>query len=797
MSGVESGPAGDAGAETDADGREAPTERREDPALLRGEAAFTDDLVPDRAAHLALVRSPHGHAVVEGVDATDAEALDDVLAVHTFEDLDVPGLLPIADERLDVDVPAHPVLARDRVRYDGQPVAAVLAETAYAARDGARAVDVACDPLPATVDPREAREADVTIFEGAPDNVALDAEMGDADATDAAFADADHVVDVDLENNRLLSSALEPRAAVAEPGSDEHAVRVTLTSQSAHGHRRKLAHTLGMDEGAIHVRAPSVGGGFGHKGHHHPGEALAAWAAMREDRPVAWSATRSANYREGAHGRDHRTTAELAVDDDGTLRALRAETDAAVGGYCLGGGGVMAAFYGRLLAGQYDLDAVHCRTRCVFTTTAPVHSYRGAGRPEAIYVVERLVDAAARDLGFDPVELRRRNLVEEFPHETAVGAEYDSGNYARAMDRALDHVDGRPATTGDAPTADDAPAADRDAPTADDAPAADRDAVTDDDGLLRGVGVASYVESTGGGFESGVVRVDRDGGVTVLAGTHSHGQGHGTTYASVVADEMGIDPDRIDVVEGDTARIPTGTGTFGSRSAIVGGNAVAESAREVAAKARRVAAGELDADPADVTLVDGEYRAGGDAVAFEAVARAAYGRQPDGMEPGLEATTFYEADGTAYTFGTHACAVAVDPATGDVDVERYVAVDDPGHVLNPTIVDGQIHGGVAQGLGQALSERATYADDGTLLTDRMTEYALPRAGDLPAIETDRTETPSPHNDLGVKGVGEAGTIAAPPTVVNAVVDALAPLGVAHLDMPLTPERVRAALADSR
>jgi len=752
-----------------------PVPRREDRALLTGAAAYTDDLRAPGAAHLAFVRSEASHAHLDDVDVGAATAIDGVLGAFTWADVaasGTPGVLPVASARLDCDVPGHPVLARDRVRYQGQPVAAVVAADRYTARDAVAAVEVTVDPLDAVVDPVAATaDGAPTVFADAPDNVAVTTELGDREATARAFADADRVVELDLANNRLVPSALEPRAALASWDDADEQLTVRMTSQSPHGHRRKLATTLGLPERRIRVVAPRVGGGFGHKGHHHPGEAMAAWAARQLDRPVKWTATRSGNSLAGAHGRDHRTTAALAVDDDGTIRGLRAETHAAVGGYGLGGGPVMPGWYGRLLAGQYDVEAIHCETHSVFTNTAPVHSYRGAGRPEAIYVTERLVDAAARELEVDPAALRRRNQVSEFPHETPVGATYDSGDYGRALDEALGAVDWeRLRATG-----------------------------RDDAGRYVGVGLACYVESTGGGHESGVVRVHPDGGVTIYAGTHSHGQGHGTTYAQIVADELGVDDDEISVVEGDTERIPTGTGTFGSRSTIAGGNAVAESARAVGEKAREIAAHRLEADPADVEEAGGSFHVTGTdrSVPFADVAAAAYGRGlPAGLEPGLEATTFYEAEGTAYTFGTHVAVVAVDPDTGAVDVERYVAVDDCGPRVNPAIVEGQVHGGVAQGIGQARSEAALYDDDGTLLTDELLRYALPRAADLPDVETRATETPSPHNDLGVKGIGEAGTIAAPPAVVNAVVDALAPLDVEHVDMPLTAERVWRAIEDA-
>ncbi|MDS0299316.1 xanthine dehydrogenase family protein molybdopterin-binding subunit [Halogeometricum sp. S1BR25-6] len=757
-------------------------DRREDAELLTGRATYTDDISAD-AAHLAFVRSAVGHGRVESIDASEAEEMAGVLGVYTWDDVDAspsPGVLPIRTESLDCEVPGHPVLARDRVRYEGQPIAAVVAEDRYVARDAVEAVHVEYGTRPAVVDPAEATEDGApTLYEGVPDNVALDAELGDETTTEEAFAAADRVVELDLVNNRLVASALEPRAALARYDADRDYFTVELTSQSPHGHRRKLSETLGLDEEQVRVVVPRVGGGFGHKGHHHPGEAMAAWCARELDRSVKWTATRSENYREGAHARDHRTTAAIAVDDDGTVRGLRVDTRAAVGGYGLGGGASMPGWYGRLLSSQYRIPAIYCRTRAVFTNTAPVHSYRGAGRPEAIYVTERLMDAAADELGIDPVELRRRNLIEpdEFPYETAVGASYDSGDYETALDEALDAIG-----YGEA---------------------RERAGEPGDDGRYRGVGVACFTESTGGGFERGVVRVRRDGSVAVYAGTHSHGQGHETTYAQLVADELGVPYDDVEVAEGDTDDTADGTGTFGSRSTITGGSAVVESARDVLRAARGVATDLLGVDAADVVSEGGAFRVVGrpeHSVSFADVACAAAeaeNESGDESDAGIafEASTRYEPDGTAYAFGTHTALVAVDAETGAVEIERYVAVDDCGERVNPTIVEGQVHGGVAQGIGQARSEGAVYGDDGRLLTDSMLSYALPRASSLPDIETRATVTPSPRNPLGVKGIGEAGTIAAPPTVVSAVADALSSFGIAHVDMPLTEENVLAAIRE--
>ncbi|WP_049902569.1 xanthine dehydrogenase family protein molybdopterin-binding subunit [Halococcus agarilyticus] len=753
--------------------------RREDAALLTGDAVFTADLNPSQCASLAFVRSRYGHARIDHIEAAEAATRDGVLGVFTWDDIaasDAPGVLSVETARPGVDVPGHPMLARDRVRYQGQPVAAVVAETPAIASDAAAAVEIVDERLETTVDPIEATtDGAPTLFEGAPDNVAAARELGDAERTDRAFADAATTIEIDLENNRLVPNAMEPRAALARYDPAERRLRVEMTSQTPHGHRSDLATTLGLPEERIRVISPHVGGGFGHKGHHHPGEAMAAWAARELERPIAWTATRTENYAAGAHGRDHRTHAELALDTDGSVRGLRADTYANVGGYGLGSAPILPTGYGRLLSSQYRIPAIHCRVRSVFTNTAPVHSYRGAGRPEAIYVTERLMDVAARELGLDPVELRRRNLLpsDAFPYETPVGAVYDSGDYGRAFDKALAAVDYDDHRGGEANRR--------------------------EDGRYVGVGISCYVESTGSGFESGVVRLDPDGGVTVSAGTHSHGQGHRTTYAQIVADELGVAADDIEVIEGDTDRIPEGTGTFGSRSTIVGGNAVAESARSVATTARRIAADRLEVAADDLVIADGNVRVSGAPsrnVPLAEIVATAHEDGADQSDVGLEETTVYDLERTAYTFGTHAAVVAVDPSTGEIEVERYVAVDDCGPRINPRIVEGQIHGGVAQGIGQALYERTTYDENGNLLTGSLQDYAVPQALDLPEIETDLTVTPSPTNRLGVKGIGEAGTIAAPPAVVNAAVDALSPVGIRHLDMPLTAESVWRAIEEN-
>lgn len=759
------------------------TIRREDRALLTGRATFTDDISAPQTAHLAFVRSQYGHADIAAIDTSGADAVDGVLGTFTWSELaesDPPCIIAASTDHLEADVPGHPVLARDRVRYQGQPIAAVVAEDRYTARSAARTVEVDYKRREAVTDPVQATADQApTLFREAQDNVAVVGTVGDEAEAETAVAEADQEVELSLHNNRLIANAVEPRAALAEWDPADGRLTVTMTSQSPHGHRGNLADTLDVPEQRIRVIAPSVGGGFGHKGHHHPGEAMAAWSAMHLDRPVRWTATRTGNYAAGAHGRDHRTEATLGIDDDGTFRGLVVRTHANVGGYALGSGPLLAAWYGRLLANQYEFDGIHCRSTAVFTNTAPVHSYRGAGRPEAVYVTERLVSRAARQLDMDPAVLRRQNLIDPdaFPFDTPTGATYDSGDYEAALDLALEEVgyDSRSPKPHPAGMSDD---------------------------RLLGVGFGCYVESTGGGFESGLVRVTPSGGVSVYAGTHSHGQGHETTYAQIVADELGVDQDVIEVGEGDTEQIPQGTGTFGSRSALVGGNAVAESAREIAEKIKSLAAHELECNPADLTLADGDVQVRGApdrSIPFEEIAQTAYGGdRPEGMDRGLETTTFHESEATAYTFGTHVSVVAVDQSTGDVEILKYVAVDDCGERINPMIVDGQIHGGVAQGVGQALTEEAIYDETGTLVTASLQDYAVPRATDIPDMQTEATVTPSPTNELGVKGIGEAGTIAAPPAVVNAVANALTSVGVAEqaLQMPLTEETIWQAIQEA-
>lgn len=774
-----------------------PIERREDPELLTGEAQFTDDLNPPGTVHMAVLRSRYAHARIESIDTSAAENLEGVLAVYTAEDVEASGspgeikpiwLLP------DLKKPSYPMLARRKARYQGQPVAVAVAETRYRAKDAVDAIDVTYERMEAAIGAQDATAEDApTIHEEAPDNIAAEWAIGDEAAIDEAFQDADRTVSVELVNQRLLPTAMEPRATLANyrPSADELVIH--MGTQCPHLHRRFMADMLAFPEQKMRVIAPNVGGGFGSKDSAHPDETLTAWCSVQLERPVKWQATRSEAYASTGHGRGQETAAEMAFDEDGSIRALRVETYGDLGGYVSTWGPLMPAHgYALMLPGQYDVGLVYCHVKEVFTNTTPTEPYRGAGRPEACYVIERLATLAAWELGMDPTEFRRENFISpnDFPHETSTGLVYDSGDYETTLDRALEMADYEALR--------------------------DKQAALRDEGRYLGIGISCYNESCGYGpsaiigqiggqlglHENGVVRFHPSGKVTVYCGTSGHGQGHETTFAQIVGDELGVDYDDIEVIEGDTDKVPMGMGTYGSRSVSVGGSALVESAREVVEKARSIAAHHLEASEEDLEFEGGEFQVTGAparSITIQDVAQQAYlaHNLPDGMSPGLEATNFYDPENLVFPFGTHIVVVEVDPDTGEIEVERYIAVDDCGNQINPKIVEGQVHGAIAQGLGQGLYEGAEYDDNGTLITGSMQDYAVPKAMHVPEFETDYTVTPSPHNPLGAKGIGEAGTIAAPPAVVNAVTDALQPLGIDHIDMPLTAERVWRAVNDAQ
>ena len=773
--------------------------RREDPALITGKGKFTDDLELPGMTHAVVVRSPYAHARVNGVDTSRALAHPGVVAVFTGRDIAdsaSPGVVPTCWLHEGIKTPDHPLLAVDTVRHVGDGVAVVVAEDRATAVDAAELVDVDYEPLEAVVDPKAAAEPGAPqIFEEAPNNIAFEWELGDAEAVRTAFESAVHTAVLEARNNRILPLAIEPRAALASWNEERGHLTIWMTTQNPHVHRLLMTlASIGLPEHKIRVVAPEVGGGFGSKIHHYPDEAIAGWCAMKTGRPVKWTSTRSEGSLTDAHGRDHVSRAEMALDADGKILGFRVHTYAAMGAYLSTFAPAVPTYlYGTLLSGQYDMPAIHVKTVATFTTTAPVDAVRGAGRPEATFLVERTMDIAARVTGLDPVEIRRRNFIaaDAFPYQTQVALAYDSGNYVPAMDRALEMsgYDGLRAEQ------------------------ASRRA---NGGKLLGIGVASYIEACGlapsqvvgslgaqaGLWESAKVRVHPTGSITVYTGSSSHGQGHHTTFAQIVADRLGCDIDDVDVIHGDTEEVQFGMGTYGSRSAAVGGSALAKALDKVIAKGKRIAAHLLEAAEDDIEFENATFSVKGvpDATkAWGEVVLQAYlfHLLPDDLEPGLEETAFYNPSNFTYPFGTHIAVVEIDRDTGEVDLVRYVAVDDCGNVINPMIVDGQVHGGIAYGVGQALWEHAVYDDGGQLLSATLLDYAVPRAHRLPSFETDRTVTPCPHNPLGVKGIGEAGTIAAPTAVTNAVVDALAPFGIDHLDMPLTSERVWRAMNQGR
>ena len=779
-----------------------PILRKEDRRLLTGRGRYTDDLNRPGQLYAAIVRSPVAHARIAAIEIGEAESSPGVEAVLTGADVvqDELGGIPCGwllhnKDGSEMAEPTHPVLVADRVRHVGDPVAVVIAETRDQARTAAGLVDVDYEERPAIVQCADAiAENAPRVWDDVPGNTCYDWEIGDLAETEAAFARATHVVELDLVNNRLIPNAMEPRAALGDydPGSDQ----TTLYTSSQNPHLIRLLmgnFVLGIPEHKLRVVAPDVGGGFGSKIFHYAEEAIVTWAARRLGRPVKWTADRSESFMSDAHGRDHVSHAELALDPDGIFLGLRVATVANLGAYLSTFATAVPTYlYGTLLAGCYRTPAIYCEVRAVFTNTVPVDAYRGAGRPEAVYLLERLVDKAARQLGIDRVEIRRKNFIPDdaFPYATPVAFEYDTGEYGATLDLALAAADweGFEARRSEARAR----------------------------GRLRGIGLSTYVEACGlapsamagslgaraGLYESAIVRVHPTGSVSVFTGTHSHGQGHETTFAQLVADRLGLGIDEVEIEHGDTQSIPFGMGTYGSRSLAVGGSAIVRALDKVVEKGRKIAAHMLEAQAADVEFEDGSFKiAGSDrSVTFGDVAFAAYVPHDyphDELEPGLEETAFYDPANFTFPAGCHICEVEIDPETGVVEVAAVSVADDVGRIVNPMIVEGQIHGGLAQGLGQALQEACRYDDEGQLLTGSYLNYCMPRAADFPMFRVGNHVTPCTHNPLGAKGVGEVGSIGVPPAVINAVLDALAPVGVKEIDMPATPERVWRAIRDAQ
>jgi carbon-monoxide dehydrogenase large subunit len=734
-----------------------------------------DDLPLPGVAHLALLRSPHAHAGVARLDVRRARTAAGVVAVVTGADLDGIGPLPVNRLFRDMIVPPNPLLAGERVHAQGTPVAAIVAESAATAWDALALIAADYAPLHGVATPGAALAAGApTLFDAAPGNRAL-AQAWRAGDPDAAFAGAVRVVEVTVQQNLLAGVPMEPRGVLATWDDATGELTLWTSTQAPFRIRAEVARMLDLDETRVRVIAPDVGGGFGVKGGPYREEPLVAWLARRLRRPVKWISTRQEDLLTTQHSRGATSTGALALDAEGRIRGLRARIEAPLGAYLSFSASTNPRNHARCLPGAYTIRDVDIQVAGALTTTPPVGAYRGAGRPEAAFLIERLVDEAARALELDPVEIRRRNLIprEAFPYTTATGQVYDSGDYAEALDRALAAADYEGLRRAQA----------------------DRRRR----GELVGVGVATYVEPAALGWESGVVRMERSGAVTAITGSSPHGQGHETTFAQVVADHLGVEPDVVTVRHGDTAGAPQGSGTAGSRSTALGGGALALAARDVRAKGRRLAASVLEAAVEDVVAVPGGFHVVGAAdrtVAWRVIAELAHrmGALPAGEEPGLEATRFFEAPGEVWSSGAFVVAVRVERETGVIFPERIVWVDDAGTIVNPLLADGQLEGSLAQAWGQIVMEAITFDADGHLLTGTLMDYAIPRADEVPVAEILHVHTASPYNPLGAKGLGEAGTIGLPPAVVNAVVDALAPLGVRHLDMPLTPARIWARIA---
>jgi len=766
--------------------------RREDPRLIMGRGTYVDDVQLPRMTYAAILRSPYAHARIRSINVDRAKALPGVVAVITGADLQGKNV-PCGWTLPDMKVAPHPALAVGKVRYTGDAVAVVVAEERYIARDALDLIEVDYEPLPVVVDAEKAIEPGAPqLHDEVPNNTTFVWKVAGGDV-DKAFREAEVVVKERIVNQRLIPNAIEPRGIVAQynPGSGD--LTMWSATQIPHLVRLLLSMVMGIPEHKIRVIAPEVGGGFGSKLYLYPEEVIVATLAKATGRPVKWIEERRENYVATTHGRDHVQYVEVAAKRDGTITGLRVKSIANMGAYLSTfAPGIPTILFGLMLSGNYRIPNISCEVVGVHTNTTLVDAYRGAGRPEATYLVERAVDLTARELGLDPAEIRRRNFVpaNAFPYTTVTGVTYDSGDYQPTLEMALEMVGYQQLRQ--------------------------EQARLRQEGKYLGIGVSTYVEICGmapsqvlgavgagaGGWESATVRVHPSGKVTVYSGASAHGQGHETAFAQIVADGLGIPFEDVEVVHGDTAQVQFGIGTFGSRSAAVGGMAIQMSLQKIEDKAKKIAAFLLEAAEADLVFEGGKFFVKGSPgrdVSIQQVAFTAYvpHKYPTGLEPGLEATSFYDPSNFTWPFGTHVAVVEVDPETGVVKLQRYVAVDDCGRVINPLLVDGQIHGGLAQGIAQALYEEAVYDENGQLISGSLMDYAVPKADDLPNFELARTETPSPVNALGVKGIGEAGTIASSAAIVNAVVDALAPLGVRHLDMPLKPERVWQAIQQAQ
>ena len=766
--------------------------RKEDKRFITGRGRYVDDMVVPGMKHAAFVRSPHAHARIKGIDASAATGMPGVIAVLTGKELSQDGIGNLicgwmihSKDGSPMNMGAWRPLAEETVRYVGDALAVVVAETRGQARDAADAVAVDYEELPAVVDTAAAlKDGAPQLHPEAKNNLIFDWEIGDGKATDEAISKAAHVTEMNIVNNRLIPNAMEPRAAlgVYDPAEDHYTC--WTTSQNPHVARLVMSAFYNVaPENKLRVIAPDVGGGFGSKIYIYPEEIVCLWASKRTGVPVKWVADRTESFLSDAHGRDHVTNVKIAFDADNRIVGLKVDTVANLGAYMsLFSSCVPTYLYATLLSGQYDISAIHANVRTVYTNTAPVDAYRGAGRPEATFVIERVMETAARELGVSPAELRRKNFVKTFPHQTPVILNYDAGDYDASLTAAMKAIDydGFP----------------------------QRKAEAEKRGRKRGIGMSCYIEACGlapsqavgslgagvGLWESAEVRVNAVGTIEVLTGSHSHGQGHETTFAQLVAERFGVPIDSVSIVHGDTDKVQMGMGTYGSRSGAVGMSAIFKALDKVEAKARKIAAHQLEADESDIVIENGELKVAGTdkTLPWAQVALAAYTAHnlPDGMEPGLKETSFYDPSNFTFPAGCHICEVEVDPETGHTDVVQFVAADDFGKIINPMIVEGQVHGGLAQGIGQAMLEGCHYDKSGQLVTASYMDYCMPRADDLPSFTVATTETLCPSNPLGMKGCGEAGAIGSPPALINALTDAI---GTNELKMPATPQTVWAAL----
>src|SRR5499426_2783306 len=746
--------------------------RVEDAPLITGKGCYTEDIQLPGMLHLAFLRSPYPHAKIISIDTSAAKTMAGVIAVVTGNDLGEQLHVPAFQMVPGMKIPPHPLLARGAVHAAGTPVAAVVAESHVLAQDAANAIDVEYEALPAVVDAEKALEPGAPLArEELESNVCYIATKKGGDV-DKAFAEAEHIVRLRIASPRLVALAMEPRGIVAKPEPTGD-LTIWLSTQSPHRVRTDLATAIGFPEHRIRIIAPDVGGGFGSKGLLYQEDALASHLALKLGRPVKWISTRSEDFVTTNQGRDQVMTSELALKRDGTMLGLKVRVVGNLGAYLNSLSAIPPLRMMAMAPGCDQIQNCSVEVVAVFTNTIPTGPYRGAGRPESVLNIERLVDKAARDLGLDRLDIRRKNFIrpEQFPYRTGVNVEYDSGDYEKSLAEALRLSDY------------DQMIQYRDAARA--------------RGELVGVGVSTFVEPSGGiGFESATVRVERTGEITVLTGASSHGQGHETVFAQVVADQLRIAMDHVAIRHGDTLAIQQGVGTFASRSAVMGGGALVLATQRVVEKARQIAAHLLEAAAADIVQVDDGFAVAGvpdRKITWRQIAATAHSRPVPGLEPGLQETVFFDPGREAWGFGAHVALVRIDRETGEPRLEKLVLVDDCGVVLNPLIVEGQVHGGVAQGLGEAFLEQMRYGDDGQPLTASLLDYAVPRASDMPPLILGETVTPNPFHPLGVKGVGEAGCNGAPPAVANAVMDALAPLGIDHIDMPYTAPKLRAAI----